>query len=480
MVKLVITPLVFAALCIWMACSIDELPFTPMGDPAAKRTVAEDSCFVIQWDCDPSMWMTEADSVYSIFYQNYRFQARGSAVILTEYIDDSSKRVYEAHPTLSVFKRNRARFQWSDDEQCGLWSDAIRDTTVTTRVFKGDVQWMYRALPSYSQYAVKEDGVSYKIATVNADTTLRYVDFYGLHHRLNRPPSLDGKRYYLPINFSKSALDTLLHIPDNDSLYIESPFRCEDDDSCTEWPEAMCPEPVVVEVAAGTGGDSGVASADATPSYSSRLPHKGHCNFGSDNLGGLNFGDPCDPDGNEYPSCRNPTFAGIPIRVDCGNYALYPFDSNAGSYLGSTILDNGDTAYLRCGHGYLMNGNNFNCCPTNLRFNTETQACESTGEPGLYDGETFCNFGSVGSVAYRCNFGGLDPGFPPCASPTIRIAEALDCGYWKRVESFGPGIGSVSNGDGTFTYFSCTYGFFTNSQCCPSGQTFNTDTQTCE
>ena len=247
--KLVTTALVFAAICIWMACSIDELPFEPMGDPAAKMTVAEDACFVIQWDCDPSMWMTEADSVYSVFYQNYRFQTRGSAVILTEYIDDSSKREYEAHPTLFVLERKRARFQWTDDGKCGLWSDAIRDTTVAVRVFEGDVQWRYRSLPSHTQYAVKEDGVSYKIATVNADTTLRYVDFYSFHNRLKAPPSLDGQRYYLPINFSQSALDTLLHIPDNDSLYIESPFRCEDDESCAEWPEAMCPEPepVVVE-----------------------------------------------------------------------------------------------------------------------------------------------------------------------------------------------------------------------------------------
>ena len=479
MVKLITTALIFAAICIWMACSIDELPFEPMGDPAAKTTTEEDPCFVIQWDCNPSMWMTEADSVYSIFYQNYRFQTWGSAVILTEYIDGSSKREYEADPTLSVFERKRARFQWTDDGKCGLWSDAIRDTTVAVRIFEGDVQWRYRTLPSHSQYAVKEDGVSYKIATVNADTTLKYVDFYSFHDRLNAPPSLDGKRYYLPINFSQSALDTLLHIPDNDSLYIESPFRCEDDESCAEWREAMCPvpEPVVVEVAAGTGDES---VSSVVGSSSPRIPHKGHCNFGSDNLGGLNFGYPCDPDGSEYPSCRNPTFAGIPIRVDCGNYALYPLDSNFGSYLGSITLDNGDTAYLHCSYGYLTNGNNGRCCPTNLRFNPETQACESTGEPGLYDGEIFCNFGSVGSVAYRCNFGGLDPGFPLCSPPVIRIPEALDCGYWKRVEAFGPGIGTVSNDDGTYTYFSCTSGFFTNAQCCPSGQTFNTDTQTCE
>ena len=471
--KLVITALVFAAICIWMACSVDELPFTPMGDPAAKRTVAEDSCFVIQWDCDPSMWMTEADSVYSIFYQNYRFQTQGSAVILTEYIDSSSRKEYQAHPTLSVFERNRARFQWTDDGQCGLWSDAIRDTTVVARVFEGDVQWRYLNLPSHSQYAVKEDGVSYKIATVNADTTLRYVDFYGVHDRLNAPPSLDGQRYYLPINFSKSALDTLLRIPDNDSLYIESPFRCEDDESCAEWPEAMCPEPepVVVEVTAETGSDGGVGSVSSVAS-SPRIPHKGHCNFGSTNLGDLNFGYPCDPDGIEYPRCVNPTFGGLDVGVDCGNYAL---QSTFGGHLRSITLDNGDTAYLKCSYNYGASGNNGRCCPTSQRFNNDTRVCEPTGETR---DRIRCNFGPVGSVAYRCDYGGLDPGFPTCTPPSISLPEALDCGSYTRVEAAGPGIGTVSHQNGPPTYYDCTYGG--GFPCCPSGQTFNTDTQACE
>ena len=466
--KLVIIALVFAAICIWMACSIDELPFEPMGDPAAKTTVAEDPCFIIQWDCNPSMWMTEADSVYSIFYQNYRFQTRGSAVILTEYIDGSSKREYEADPTLSVFERKRARFQWSDDGKCGLWSDAIRDTTVAARVFEGDVQWKYRSLPSHTQYAVKEAGVSYKIATVNADTTLKYVDFYSFHHRLNAPPSLDGQRYYLPITFSQSALDTLLQIPDNDSLYIESPFRCEDDENCAEWPEAICPEPVVVEVVAGTDVES---VSSVASSSSPRVPHKGHCNFGSTSLGSTNFGHPCDPDGIEYPRCVSPTLS-VPPSVDCGNYERVGEDEG---FIFVSLGDGQRVRSITCTYGsWFRNGA---CCPRSQRFNTETQACESTGET---KSEIRCSFGSVGSVAYRCDYGGFDPGFPSCTQPSIGIPEALDCGYWKRVEAGGPGIGSVNNGDGTSTYFRCTYGSFTNAECCPSGQTFNTDTQTCE
>lgn len=459
-----------------LSCQMDELPFAPMGGPATKMTVAKDSCFVIQWDCDPSMWMTEADSVYSIFYQTYRFQARGSAVILTEYIDSNSKRVYEAHPTLSVSERNRARFQWTDDGKCGLWSDAIRDTTVAVRVFKGDVQWRYRALPNHSQYAVKEDGMSYKIAKVNEDTTLRYVDFYSFHDRLNAPPSLVGKRYYLPTNFSKSALDTLLQIPNNDSLYIESPFRCEDDENCAEWPEAMCPEPepVVVKVAAGTEDDSGVEAASSVVGPSSpRVPHKGHCNFSSTNLGSTNFGYPCDPDGIAYPHCVSPTVDRIDPGVDCRNYAL---KSNEGGGLRTVDLGNGDTAKLTCGDG--ATGTSFNngrCCPASQRFNNDTKVCEPSGETRT---ENYCSFGSD-DIAYRCNYGGFDPGFPTCALTRLSVPLSVDCGNYIRVESGGPGIASVTNDDGT-TYYRCRYGSFTNFECCPAGQTFNVDTQACE
>ena len=466
MVKSITTALVFATIFIWMACSIDELPFEPMGDPAAKTTVAEAPCFIIQWDCNPSMWMTEADSVYSIFYQNYRFQTRGSAVILTEYIDDSSKREYEAHPTLSVFERKRARFQWTDDGKCGLWSDAIRDTTVAVRIFEGDVQWRYRTLPSHTQYAVKEDDVPYKIATVNEDTTLRYVDFYSFHDRLNAPPSLDGKRYYLPITFSQSALDTLLHIPDNDSLYIESPFRCEDDESCAEWPEAMCPEPEPVEVAAGTGVES---VSSVAGSSSPRVPHKGYCNFGSDDLGY-----PCDPDGIEYPRCVSPTLS-VPPRVDCGNYERVGEDEG---FIFVSLSDGQRARSIACTFGsWFRDGA---CCPRSRRFNTETQVCEPTGETVS---EIRCSFGSNG-IGYRCDFGGFDPGYPSCTSPIIRVPPGANCGYFERREDSSPGyVRSVSLSNGQSVYIWCIPGHYAGNTgvCCPTlDQQYYEDTQRCE
>ena len=150
----------------------------PVGGLSAGKALSTDSeaCYLIQWDCDPSLWIAPEDSIFTIFYgDSLRFQTQGTSVHIEHYVDSNRKLVYYAHETESPYGRYKAALRFSDG-QCGLWSDAVLDNSLTTRIYKGNVKLVYRDLPVHKQYQIKEGEKSWKIATIKPDGTVVSVD----------------------------------------------------------------------------------------------------------------------------------------------------------------------------------------------------------------------------------------------------------------------------------------------------------------
>ena len=154
------------------ACSgIDDNPINSILSPAGKATtdrIEADSCLVIEWPCDPAMWVAPEDSVYTIFYEAFRFQTRGTGVHIDEFLSDHLRLAYDAEETEALPHRYKAAFRFTEDT-CGLWSNAVTNKDTTIRIYKGDVRLAYRSLPRHKQYQLVEDGETYQIARIHPE-----------------------------------------------------------------------------------------------------------------------------------------------------------------------------------------------------------------------------------------------------------------------------------------------------------------------
>ena len=136
--------IIFFALFIFSCNSdFDTAPtsFSAAGKAATGGIITEaDSCLVIEWDCDTSEWAVREDSVYTVFYgDSLRFMTQGNFVHVENYIESDRKRVYVASETADIYDRYRAAFRFTEGK-CGLWSNAVVDTSLTIRIYKGDVE----------------------------------------------------------------------------------------------------------------------------------------------------------------------------------------------------------------------------------------------------------------------------------------------------------------------------------------------------
>ena len=252
--------------CIGWSCTDHENPLALISIPAGKVHVDSDSdeCLAISWACD-----TEVDSVWTVFYgSDYRFQVHDNErVLFSHYLDSNSKTQYWASETSTHLGRVRSGFR-SDDETCGIWSEAIDNDTSVVRIYKGDVKYLYRDSPS-ARYVLSEDDEDYPVAFVQEEGAVRHRDFYSLFNRNEpRPDSLvtisntySVSAYYLPVNFSDAALDTLTILPQDDRPYLDDSICAGDE--CPEWEEPICPpEVVVVQAASASGGRSTSGGGD--------------------------------------------------------------------------------------------------------------------------------------------------------------------------------------------------------------------------
>ena len=243
-----IKALLFLVAFTGFSCTNHENPLALISTPAGKAKVDADSgqCLAISWSCD-----TEVDSVWTVFYgSDYRFQAHGERVLFSHYLDSNSKRQYWASETSTHLGRVRSGFR-SGDGACGIWSEAIDHDSSVVRIYKGDVDYLYRDTPN-AIYTLSESDVQYPIAFVQEEGSVRHRDFLSVQNR-NDPRPAAGlveigdnpiRAYYLPVNFSTAATDTLTDIPQDDRPYLNDSI-CSGDE-CPEWAEPICPSDQVV------------------------------------------------------------------------------------------------------------------------------------------------------------------------------------------------------------------------------------------
>ena len=176
-----------------------DAPVAPTTAPSAKMAAAARYCPA--WECGASQWTTPEDSTWTVFHRlSGRFlidttAVRTGSVLISEYLSNTSKRVYRSKG--SVFS--------VEGDSCFLQIQFAQDDII--RIYEGEIKYLYRGSANARLNAI-EDGESYQIARVHNSSAVEHLDFWSLHHRNNKPPSLeDGDQAYYPVNFDVDAVD---------------------------------------------------------------------------------------------------------------------------------------------------------------------------------------------------------------------------------------------------------------------------------
>ena len=258
--------LLFGMSVAWVACSTDYTVAPSI--PAAKINTGDSSeRYYIHWTCDADEWSVPADSVWTIFYGSNRFYTAGQRVQISEYVTANAKRVYWAAEAANErYKRASAGLVLSDSI-CALWSDLIDRDTSVVRIYRGEVKWRYRAYADHSQYALVENAEYYRIAYVR-DSLVVHRDFDYWFDRDPHPTALGDARAYYPFNFSRTAIDTMLNVPEDDRSYLLD-VVCAGDDcpgflqpTATEATEGRGSAEYIAPVTSEEAGDSTPAAID--------------------------------------------------------------------------------------------------------------------------------------------------------------------------------------------------------------------------
>ena len=283
-------------------CNSDETPVLApyLPEPAALGPAAKASAsptWRIWWPCE-----AEEDSVWTVFNGRFEFHIEGSEVTVAERRDNPSRKVsHQDHDAVVAVA----------DGYCWLTSSFVQPNSAL-RIFRGPI-WR----DSIRRYYLTQDDDTYLINRryVSADGEYRppfesvwYRDFLDLHNRNEpRPEGLYELRsqyhtrsYYLPVNFSAAALDTLISIPEDDRPFLERYFvradggtRYEDEDS----------EPS--SSSSGSSGTSSSGSSSGTPSSSSS-GSSGTSSSGSSSGTPSSGGQPSGNQGNQGPGSQPP------------------------------------------------------------------------------------------------------------------------------------------------------------------------------
>ena len=210
--------LLFLSLMAW-ACTQPQSPISV--EPAAKVLI-DPSSVAVEWSCG-------TDSVWSVFNGNFTFHIDGDEIAVRERPAQGRTTRHRTHDATIAY----------NEGSCALRSGFVSADSVT-RIFKGYV-WRDKIFRYYFQ----DEGGSYRINNRYVDSdggytppfeVVRYRDFNsfwneddprpaeGLTQVDHRGYSRYYHLYYLPVNFSAAALDTLQEIPKDDRPYLVDPI----------------------------------------------------------------------------------------------------------------------------------------------------------------------------------------------------------------------------------------------------------------
>ena len=234
--------LLFLSFMVW-ACTQPQSPTSV--EPAAKALIDPFSS-AVEWSCG-------TDSVWSVFNGHFAFYIDGDQVAIRERLAQRSL-THHTHDATMTY----------DESRCMLHSGFVSADSVT-RIWKGYV-WR----DSYYRYYLQDEAGTYRINRrfTQADGSydppfgvVWYRDFSDLNNRFKpRPDGLYEIRkynvhsYYLPVNFSRAALDTLYWVPKDDRPYLVDPIVGVD--YAPDEPAALAPR-----VSSGPTGSSSTSSS---------------------------------------------------------------------------------------------------------------------------------------------------------------------------------------------------------------------------
>ena len=199
-----------------IACS--ESPITSHG-PAAKA-LSDPPSFAVEWSCDAD----SLNTLWSVFNGQFTFHINGNQVDIRERTQEDVN-VHSIHDATVDYNEGR----------CTLHSGFVSADSVT-RIWQGLV-WR----DAIHRYYLQDDEDIYQINRRYQDAEGEYTppfeivwyrDFTDRRNRDEPRPAgayelrtIKGVHtYYLPVNFSQAALDTLRSIPQDDRPYLENPL----------------------------------------------------------------------------------------------------------------------------------------------------------------------------------------------------------------------------------------------------------------
>ena len=185
------------------------------------------SCWKIQWDCGANERIDPSDVAWTLFYKDVLFRLHDQEFVVKMRNEDG----------LFSSTDYAAMFRTTEEGQCIISSEDVLTDSAQVRIYEGYV-WEDVSRILY----VRQDGNSYRInrryRTVEGEITpeleiIWHRDFNDLWNEEDpRPEGLTQvdepgynryfHLYYLPANFSATALDTLTQVPQDDRPYLKS------------------------------------------------------------------------------------------------------------------------------------------------------------------------------------------------------------------------------------------------------------------
>ena len=205
-----------AAFTVLSSCG-EQIPTIPTS--AGKAVVEGEPRSYIVWECGADEWVDADDATWTIFFHGqFRLYIEGTTVEISEYISPTTKMVYEAgepgRPNFALY----AHGSW-----CAATTELIGTEIPDIRIWRGDVDWLYRNDPQNSSYVLYENDLVYQIGRIEEDDAVGYIDFQSVHHRNNRPILEVGARAVWPVNVDqvkRDSIEVLGQVPADDRPYL--------------------------------------------------------------------------------------------------------------------------------------------------------------------------------------------------------------------------------------------------------------------